>query len=122
MRQVELKTITESTLDPRTGKPVETTFSYRENILNALRYPQGQQQGLDYAEMAKVIPLIQRLQKAKDGESILFEEADHAVIVERVKGLRWLVAAETAFDFVTYIKDRPEAPVTPTVSKKRPTL
>lgn len=118
MRQIELKIITESTLDPRTGHPVDSKFSYRDNMVNALRYPQGQQQGIDYAEMAKLMPVLQRLQKAEDGEKLNFEDADWSLIVERVKSLRWLVAGETAFNFVTYLVEASALTTAPIPKKK----
>lgn len=63
-------------------------LDYRLQMIEALKTPENPMAGTDYDEMARVLPIIQKLQNAKGQEHILMEDAEHEEIVKRLKTMR----------------------------------
>lgn len=95
MRAIELK-IVESD-----GKP---TLDYRLNIRTALCTPVGNN-GVTYDEMAKVLPIIRKVDAAD--QILLLEEAEHEILVERIKQAKYPVADQVIFDMIEDIIHAP---------------
>ena len=85
-------------------------LSYPENIIQALRTPTGQ--GIDYEEMAKVLPVIAKVEEAVEvnADYVVLEDAEHKLLADRIKQAKYGLAVQELFDM---IKEIVEAPIVP---------
>jgi len=71
---------------------------YKDEYLNALKNPSDPQSGIDYEEMARRIPLIQKIDKAGVG-SLVLEDAEHQCL--RMSKFRQVVPE--VFEMITEV-------------------
>lgn len=95
MKKVELKEIP---LDDK------SKLVYLTEMITCLRAPAGEG-GTDLEEMATVIPIIQKLKAAGGETSILLEDAEHAVIAERIKNQKFALNHEALYEMLTDITE-----------------
>lgn len=100
MKKVMLKTV-----------PVDNSvdLDYRSQMIEALSRPQNAQAGTDYAEMAKVLPLIRKLEKAEGKPHILLEDTEHQLISERLKSQKFAINHPSLFEMISDIVEATEA-------------
>lgn len=93
MKQFKLKELTIK------DQGQEVPISYKEQILQALRTPLNPQ-GADHAEMAKVLPLIQKIMDTEPENDVLIEDDQHKTLVQYMKAARYSRTHEAIFDMV----------------------
>lgn len=101
MRKIEMKLVA-----VEGGEPL----SYKANILGALKTPSNSM-GVDYEEMSKVLPIIANVERLDAGAVLYLEEADHAVLVERMKAAKYQVVHELIFAMIEDVINAPEVPL-----------
>ena len=79
----------------------EEPFKYRTQLLDILtRAPVDEQQrGMDILRVRKVWKLLTKIKKAKDGDTVAFENEDWKLIKETWEKARWNVATEEIMQF-----------------------
>lgn len=96
MKKVELKVL---------DVDGEAKIDYREQIITVLKAPENPQAGLDFEEMSKVLPIIDKVQSA--GAVVLLEDAEHEEVSRRLKKARFGVAHPALFDMIKAITEAP---------------
>jgi len=101
-RKIELKEILATEDEP--------ALSYRDNILGLLRTPRSRETGADAAEMAQVIPIIQKVKDIAAGDDLYLDEGDWKVIRDRAMAFKYGANSEVVDDFTKYIKKASKVP------------
>lgn len=85
------------------NKKTEDGTKYLEIILTALRTPENPDKGANYAEMEKVMPVIQQVNAALELDHILLEESDFDIILPRLKNLPFVNINESVYTMIQEI-------------------
>jgi len=75
---------------------------YKDEYLNALKNPSDPQSGIDYEEMARRIPLIQKIDKAGVG-SLVLEDAEHQVLEQCLRMSKFRQVVPEVFEMITEV-------------------
>lgn len=95
MRKIELKSVPVTSINLTPPMIID----YREQITEALRA--SPVNGVDFAEMERVMPLIKKVKDA--GKHLLVEEAEFQIIVEKLKAVKFKVIIEEIYHMMSEI-------------------
>lgn len=90
---------------PFEDESIKDTLDYKEQIIQALRTPTNQQ-GVDYEEMAQVLPLMTKVKQCED-ESIVLEDAEHEVLVRHMKAIKFRLVVVEVYEMMKEIIEAP---------------
>ena len=96
--------------------PVKDTLNYKDQIIQALRSPTDQQ-GIDYEQMALVIPLMTKIKQCED-EEIVLEDAEHETLVRHLKAVRFRLVVPELFEMMHEIIEAPKHDLKPVKNGK----
>jgi hypothetical protein len=100
MKRVPLRTI-EFDLD---GQPRK--LDYAAEFRSLLRHPKAGAQGLDIEEIGRALTAMSRI---VDGAPYAdLEDAEHAMLLERINAVRWGFAAAELVDMVMAVREAKE--------------
>lgn len=102
MRYLQLKLI------PNLENPQES-FSYRDHLFVIVkRRSPGRDDVMDWDEMNRIQSLVNKADKAKDGDMLVLEEAEWEHAVRKVKKFDWPLWVQEAFDFISDLSHAPD--------------
>ena len=82
-RKILFKTVTYKP----TGED-QKEYNYRKEIIAHLQFPSDPRVGMDIAEMREALPILDKLEAAKDGEEFIFENSEHKHILDKLESVR----------------------------------
>ena len=85
----------------------KTQLIYRTNIRQLLIAPIDPDAGTSFSEMAEIIPILEKFAQA-DGEYLLLEDAEHALVSARLKAARFVENSVDLFDMVRSVIEAPD--------------
>lgn len=102
--------------------PAEDQDNYAKTLIGILATPENQQAGANYAEMNKVLPIIEKFEAVQeaiaDGEVgsafVLLTETELTIVKDRVTSQGFRRISRDVFDMVKAITDCEEVTVEPT--------
>jgi hypothetical protein len=103
MKEVSLKTVL-------IGDKVE--LNYLEQMIHVLSQPENQQTGTNYEEMARVLPIMNKLKAVEPGaSSVKLEDSEHLEVVKRLKKVPFTVNDEALFEMIKTISEAEDVTV-----------
>jgi hypothetical protein len=101
MHRIALRVIADEVPNAVTGVIEEGgKVYYRAQIINLLRFPQGGGQGIDFVEVGKLMPLLAKVRASADESDLLLEDAEYALVTDRLKAARWSAVSGSLMAFI----------------------
>ena len=115
MKKVELKKV----IIPADGITTEQDLDYKDTIMGLLTVPKDPQAGASFEEMVEVMPIHAKFRfNATDIGYILLEDAEHKIVVERLKGAKFNRNSAEIFEMIQSVVDAEEHLVEASAKKR----
>lgn len=103
------KILLKKTIIPGDGVMTEQTVDYRETIMGLLAVPKDPQKGATFEEMLEVMPIHQKFKdRPASAQFVLLEDAEHKIVVERLKNARFNRNSIQIFEMIQSVVDSKE--------------
>ena len=108
---------------PFTGEDAKEksgTLDCRGLIMTVLLIPSNQEQGMNYEEMSRVMPLHLKFKGLKNSDNeILLEDEEHKTVVQRIRAAQFHKVTPELFEMMSTIIDAEDIEVEKKGGKKK---
>lgn len=105
MKKIELKKVN----IPADGVTTAQDLDYRDTIMGLLTVPKDPQVGATFEEMLEVMPIHKKFSdRPESSKFILLEDAEHKVVIDRLKGAKFNRNSIEIFDMIQSVIDAKE--------------
>lgn len=105
MKKIELKKVN----IPADGVITAQDLDYRDTIMGLLTVPKDPQVGASFEEMLEVMPIHRKFsERPASAKFILLEDAEHKVVVDRLRGAKFNRNSIQIFEMIQSVIDAQE--------------